>query len=59
MRMWMKMGRMPHMALPAAMPVRPFSAIGESITRSGPNSLASPTVEPNTPPGSSMPSPSR
>ena len=45
-------GRSPISAMPAAMPVKPSSASGVFITRSGPNSADSPLVTLNAPPKS-------
>ncbi len=39
-------GRSPAIAAPTAAPSRPASAIGESITRSGPKRSCSPRVAP-------------
>lgn len=50
-------GRMPAMAAPVAMPIKPVSEIGVSMMRPGPNSSAMPTVVPNTPPSLAMSSP--
>jgi hypothetical protein len=36
------MGRMPAIAAPTPRPAKPFSAIGVSTTRSGPNSSSMP-----------------
>ena len=43
-------GRSPIQAAPTAAPTKPSSAIGVSITRSGPNSSNSPLETPNGPP---------
>ena len=52
-------GYRPLSAAPTAIPVSPSSATGTSITRSRPNSAASPSVEPKVPLWSSTPCPSR
>src|SRR5919198_407034 len=52
-------GRMPVMAAPSPIPVMPASEIGESSTRSGPNSSTSPEVTLNGVPASAMSSPIR
>src|SRR5437870_2453208 len=51
------MGRMPVIAAPTAMPVKPGSEIGVSSTRSVPNSSTSPVRTLNTVPASAMSSP--
>src|SRR6185312_13702384 len=50
-------GRIPAIAAPVAMPMKPVSEIGVSTTRCAPNSSAMPTVVPNTPPNFAMSSP--
>ncbi len=50
-------GRIPVMAAPIAAPTMACSDMGVSHTRSGPNSLCSPTVVLNTPPAAPMSSP--
>src|SRR5919197_1948107 len=52
-------GLMPVMAAPSPMPVMPASEIGESSTRSGPNSSTSPDVTLNGVPASATSSPMR
>ena len=50
-------GRMPVIAAPTASPVMPASEIGESITRSGPNSATRPDSTLNGVPASATSSP--
>lgn len=57
-RMCTMTGCMPAAAAAMATPVRPFSAMGMSMTRS-PKRSTRPLVEPKTPPASSTPSPMR
>src|SRR5712692_1739466 len=52
-------GRIPVTAIPRAAPTKPFSEIGVSITRSGPNSSSRPSVVLNDPPAAAISSPSK
>ena len=52
-------GRIPVIAAPSPIPVMPASEMGESSTRSGPNSSTSPDVTLNGVPASATSSPMR